>query len=264
MAVEKVSRKEVASRLVAISREHGDTVAAKARDTIGAFFVWAMQHGLAEANPVIGTRKPQGNKPRERVLSDSELVAIWNACKNDDYGRIIRLCILLGARRAEIGGIAHSELTLEGPQPSWTLPAERSKNGRKHTLPLHSMALDIIRSVPRMVSRDQLFGVRSGDGFASWDRGKIALDRRSSVSDWGPHDLRRTTATRLADLGIAPHVIEEILNHQSGHKAGPAGIYNRSSYTNEVRRALGMWEDHLRTLLEGGERVVIPMTPAAS
>jgi integrase len=258
IAVDKVSRKDVASRLVAISREHGDTVAAKARDTIGAFFVWAMQHGLVENNPVIGTRKPQGNKPRDRVLSDSELAAIWRACQDDDYGRIVRLLILLGARRQEIGGIAWTECDLEGPQPSWTLAASRSKNGRAHKLPLMGMALDIIKGVPRMVSRDQLFGARSEDGFASWDKGKTALDARCGITErWTPHDIRRSVATRMADIGIAPHIIEQILNHQSGHKRGPAGIYNRSSYEREVRAALALWEDHIRTLIEGGERKIV-------
>jgi integrase len=257
MALDQITRQDVASRLLAIGRD-SNTVAGKARDTLSAFFTWAMQHGLVEHNPVIGTRKPVGNKPRERVLSDDELVAIWNACREDDYGRIIRLCILLAARRSEIGGMCWSEVDLE--RATWTLPAERSKNDRKHVLPLMPMALAIIAAVPKMASRDQLFGVYASGGFQGWDKGKIALDARSGISDWTPHDLRRTAATRMADLGIQPHLIETILNHVSGHKAGPAGIYNRSSYAREVRNVLGFWEDHLRTLIAGGERVVIPYT----
>jgi integrase len=264
MPVDKVSRKDIAARLVAIARDHSNIVASKARDTLSAFYVWCLQSGLCEANPVIGTRKPEGNPARERVLSDQELVAIWSACKDDDYGRIIRLCVLLCSRRAEIGGLAFSELDLEGPQPSWTLPAKRSKNGVKHTLPLMPMALDIIRAVPRLVSRDQLFGARSENGFASWDKGKLTLDARSGVSNWTPRDIRRSAATKMADIGIAPHIIETILNHVGGHKGGVAGIYNKSSYVNEVRRALAIWEDHLRSLVEGGERKVVPMPHAAS
>ena len=66
----------------------------------------------------------------------------------------------------------------------------------------------------------------------------------------------------MADIGIAPHIIEEILNHVSGHKAGVSGIYNRSSYDREVRAALALWEDHLRSIVDGGERKVLPFTPA--
>jgi integrase len=221
-----------------------------------------MQHGLVEHNPVIGTRKPVGNKPRERVLSDEELVAIWNACRDDDYGRIIRLCILLAARRSEIGGMAWSEVDLE--RAVWTLPSARSKNDRKHVLPLMPMALAIIRSMARLASRDQLFGVYASGGFQGWDKGKIALDARSGISDWTPHDLRRTAATRMADIGVQPHIIEEILGHVSGHKGGVAGIYNRSSYQAETKRALGLWEDHIRTLIAGGTRKIVPMQPVAS
>ena len=91
----------------------------------------------------------------------------------------------------------------------WTLPASRSKNGRAHTLPLLPMMLDIIKTVPRMVGRDQLFGVR-GVGFTGWSRGKEALDARSRVKDWTTHDLRRTVATKLADIGV----------HAAHHRAG--------------------------------------------
>jgi integrase len=109
-----------------------------------------------------------------------------------------------------------------------------------------------------MVSRDQLFGQRASAGFVGWGKSKIALDARSGVSEaWGPHDIRRTVATRMADIGVQPHIIEQILNHQSGHKRGPAGIYNRSSYEREVRAALALWEDHLSALVAGGERKIV-------
>src|SRR5262245_41190979 len=257
MPVDRVSRKDVASRLIAIIFAHGPIVAAKARAALSTLFMWAMQTGLIEHNPVIGTIQPKDGKPRERVLSDNELAAIWNACKDDDYGRIVRLLILLGARRQEIGGLRWSEVSFE--RGTWTLPSGRSKNGRAHTLPLMPMALDIIKDVPRLVSRDQLFGARSNDGFTGWDDQKEAIDERSGVIGWTLHDIRRSVATKLADIGVQPHIIEQILNHQSGHKAGPAGLYNRSSYEREVRNALARWEDHVRTLVEIGERKVVPM-----
>jgi integrase len=263
MPIDTVTRRDVAARLVAITREHGSVAAARARSVLMAFYVWALQSGLVEANPVIGTAKPKDGKPRERVLSDDELAAIWKACADDDYGRVIRLLILLGARRNEIGGMAWRELELE--RGRWTLPASRSKNGRAHTLPLLPTALAIIAGVPRMASRERLFGERAGAGFTSWARNKAELDARSRVHGWTVHDIRRSVATRMADIGIAPHIIEQILNHQSGHKAGPAGIYNRSSYEREVKAALALWEDHIRSLLEGGARRVLtyPSTVAS-
>ena len=114
--------------------------------------------------------------------------------------------------------------------------------------------------MPRVVGRDHLFGVWADYGFSDWGT-KVDLDAKlgTAVGSWTIHDLRRTVATRMADLGIQPHVIEQILNHQSGHKSGVAGIYNRSSYEREVKAALAMWADHIRALVEGGERKIIHM-----
>lgn len=104
-----------------------------------------------------------------------------------------------------------------------------------------------------------MFGDRSEAGFSVWNYRKIALDAASGVNGWTLHDIRRTVATRMADIGIAPHIIEQILNHQSGHRAGVAGIYNRSSYVREVRAALALWEDHIRSLVGGGARKVVAL-----
>ena len=187
------------------------------------------------------------------------MAAVWRASGDDDYGRIVRLLILTGCRRQEIGGMAWSELDTEAG--NWTLPSRRSKNHRAHTLQLPAAAWDIINGVPRMAGRDQLFGDRAARGFSAWAQGKPGLDRRlgDTVAPFQLHDLRRSTATRMADLGVQPHVIEEILNHRSGHRAGPAGIYNRSSYERETRAALALWADHVRVLVDGGERKVLPL-----
>jgi integrase len=265
MAVDKIGRRDVASRIITIKRDHGPIVAGAARAKLSAFFTWGMQQGLCESNPVIGTEQPKRAEPRARVLSDAELAGIWRACAEDgDHGRIIRLLILLGSRRAEIGGMAWSELDLDALQPTWTLPSSRSKNDRPHTVPLLPMTLDIIRSVPQMATRDQLFGSRSAGGFVGWGKFKAKIDMRSGVSKWTVHDIRRTVATRMNDIGIAPHVVEQILNHVSGHRAGVAGVYNRSSYEREVRTALAQWHDHLRTLVEGGERKILGFPATAT
>ncbi len=255
--VDGITRKDIATRLLAIVGDNGSVTAVRARSTMHSFFVWAMQMGLVEHNPVIGAVKPKDNASRTRVLDDAEIAAIWRACGDDDYGRVLRLMVLTACRRQEIGGMRWSELDAE--RGTWTLPGGRSKNGRAHTLSLPAMAWDIIRSVPRLAGRDQLFGVSAGDGFTAWAQAKAALDQRlgDTVAPFVLHDIRRSTATRLADLGVQPHVIEQILNHQSGHRSGVAGIYNRSSYEREVRTALTLWADHIRALVDGGERKVV-------
>src|SRR5262249_20763044 len=130
--------------------------------------------------------------------------------------------------------------------------------------PLMPMTLSIIRSVPRMASRRCLFGVHSDNGFAAWDKGWKALVARSGVSGWTPHDLRRTFSTRLHDpLNTEPHIVEALLNHYSGHRASSAGVYNLAKYLPQMRAALALWEDHVRTLVEDGMRKVLLYPQAA-
>jgi integrase len=259
MPVDAITRRDVAARLVAITRELGPITAVRARGALSGFYAWAMGNGLAESNPVVGTIKPQDAKPRERVLDDGELAAIWRTSGDDAYGKVIRLLMLTGCRRQEVGGMRWGELDLE--RGVWTIPAARTKTGRQHILSLPPLALDLIENVPHRVDREHLFGTRSVGGFSDWGNAKANLDRRlgAAVGAWRIHDLRRTVATRMADLGVAPHIVEAALNHHSGHRAGVAGIYNRSSYDREVRAALAMWADHVRTLIDGGERKILPI-----
>jgi integrase len=252
LAVTAVTRADVAGAVRGISRDHGMASAAAARRALSAFFAWCIAEGELGngANPVDGSHRPEDPTPRDHVLSNTELGAIWRACGDDEFGKIIRLLTLLGSRRQEIGGLCWGEVDLDAGV--WTLPAERSKNHRAHAIPLLPAALAIINSVPR-TSRDHLFGTRARAGFGSWSDSKRGLDRRlgDAVKPWRVHDLRRSVATGMADIGIEPHVIEAVLNHYSGHRRGVAGIYNRSGYEKAVRLALARWADHVLALVDG-------------
>jgi integrase len=114
------------------------------------------------------------------------------------------------------------------------LPAARTKNRLEHDVPLSPAATVILTGTPRRAGRDLVFGEGVG-GFSGWSLAKAALDKRLPIKPWRLHDLRRTAATRMGDLGVLPHVIEAVLNHISGHKAGVAGIYNRATYAAEKR-----------------------------
>jgi integrase len=236
LALASISRATVAAQLRMIANEHGPVSADRARAALSKFFSWAMGEGLAQANPVIGTNKAAGeSKARDRVLTDQELATVWIGAPENDYGRIIRLLILTGCRRDEIGSLRWSEIDKEARMV--VLPGERTKNSRTHHVPLSKIALDIIESVPRRVSRDFVFGEGKG-GFSGWSKAKVALDDQLGLKPWRLHDLRRTASTRMADSGVQPHIIEAVINHVSGHKAGVAGVYNRSTYENEKRAAL--------------------------
>ena len=247
MPLADVARADVAARVSAIARERGTATAAAARRALSAMYAWAVASGWAENNPVIGTRAPAQGPAGSHVLSDAELAAVWRAVGGEsDFGRCVRLLTLLAARRSEVGGMRWSEIDLA--DGTWTLPAARSKNKRSLTLSLPPAALDIIRSVQRH-GLDHLFGPT---GFTNWEHSKAALDRALGdvVRPFTLHSLRRTAATRMADLGVEPHVIEAVLNHYGGHRRGTAGIYNRSTYASAMRYALARWAEHLLALVE--------------
>jgi integrase len=258
--IASVDRRAVAALLGAILDARGPVAANHTRATLSALYTWAMKEGLAESNPVANTNKqPQGS--RDRVLSDPELVAIWQGCHDDDYGRIVRLLMLTGQRLTEISGLRWSEIDLD--KGIIELPGSRTKNKRPHQVPMSDSVSAILAAQEKVDGRELIFGRGQ-----QWHRAKRQLDARITVagnvvSDWTHHDLRRTCATRMADLGVQPHVVEAVLNHVSGHKAGIAGIYNRAVYAAEKAQALTLWANHIATLVEGRASNVTPLAKRA-
>jgi integrase len=207
-----------------------------------------MREGLTEANPIIGTNRAATNGARDRVLSDSELRSIWAALGDNDYSNIVRLLALTGQRRDEIGGLRWPEVDLKKAVIS--LPAGRTKNSRPHDIPLSPAALSILKHQPRVADRECVFG-SGADGYRGWSNNKVTLDARiagnGAIAPWRLHDLRRTVSTRMHDdLRIAPHIVEAVLNHVSGHRAGVAGTYNRATYS---KAALTRWAKHLLAIV---------------
>jgi integrase len=261
LSVFKITRRQITARVADIAEQHGTVSAARARTALSSMFNWAIREGLdIPANPVLGTNRPEQPKSRDRVLSDAELAEVWHACGDDDYGRIVRLLILTAQRRDEVGGMQWAEL--DNADEQWILPSARTKNHREHVLPLVPTALVLLPA--RRTDRNYVFGDgprREGDqhrGFSGWSKSKAALDARivatrqkvdagaKPLPHWTVHDLRRTAATAMADqLSVLPHIVEAILNHVSGHRAGVAGVYNRARYQAEMRDALERWTEHL-------------------
>lgn len=269
LPLHKIMRRNVATRLAEITAANGPVAAGRARSALSATFVWALGEGIAENNPVIGTNRPAEPVSRDRVLNDEELVEIWNACRDDNYGRIVRLLMLTGQRRQEVGAMIWPELDFD--RAVWVIPSERTKNYRQHEVPLTDPVIAILKAIPQRTNRESVFGEGHGP-FQGWSEAKAALDRRifaarnvmtggagKAIAPWRLHDLRRTLATRMADLGVQPHVIEAVLNHVSGHKAGVAGVYNRSLYSAEKRAALTLWAEHIMSLVQKRESKIVPL-----
>jgi integrase len=204
-------------------------------------FTWAMREGLALVNPVANTNKRQ-ERPRDRVLVDAELRAVWQALGDGEYATIVKLLMLTGQRANEIAGLRWSEIDFDRGVIS--LPGSRTKNGKPHELPMASQVRALLQAQPRIEGRELVFG--KGDGpFSGFSRCKEVLDNAVALAPWVLHDLRRSVATGMADIGIQPHIIEAVLNHVSGHKGGIAGIYNRAQYSTEKAQALARWDEHV-------------------
>ncbi len=194
------------------------------------FFNWCIKRRYITDNPLLGLTKPK-QVPRDRVLSDAELVAIWKATgEPSTFNRIIRLCILTGQRRGELARLQPDHINGE----YCTLPGSLTKNGREHSFPLTHWSKQFLTFV----------------GFNNWGQAKTALDEETGINaHWVVHDIRRTVATRMAEMGVAPHIIERLLNHISGQISGIAAVYNRAHYLEEMRHAIALWEGKLSGLL---------------
>lgn len=243
IAIENLGRQDIGSLLTKITANSGPVAANRVRSSIVALFEWATREGKISVNEASFTNK-RVEKSRERTLDAYELAAIWHALPlGTDYGNIVKLLILTGQRREEIGGLLWSEINLTDNHI--ILPGFRTKNGRQHVIPLSTEARQVIDATPRTEGRDCVFGY-GVTGFSGWGRSKERLDAQlPKMTAWTLHDIRRSVATGMAGLGIQPHIIEAVLNHASGHKAGVAGVYNRQTYSKEKREALEVWSKHI-------------------
>ena len=283
-----------------IAEAFGSTVADHARVSLSGLFAWAMKQRsknrppMAVMNPTIGVdriadgkKRAKGKdgewylpgKARKRFLANAEIKAVWAATgAADDYSRICRLLLLTGQRRQEIGSLHWSEINFD---KKWIeLPGERTKNREDHLVPLSEAAMTILKSIPRRVGRDLVFGYGEG-GFSGWSACKERLDARlgkkrpdlagkerpsawqgmAMTGPWRLHDLRRTVTTHLNEEGICPpHICEAITNHKGVHRTGVAGVYNRALYIAEKRAALDSWANHLLKLCEGNVVNILQMT----
>jgi hypothetical protein len=141
------------------------------------------------------------------------------------------------------------------------LPASRTKNHRNHFIPMAATVRAILEARSQHDGRDFVFG-RNRDqssGFSGWSACKRRLDAAVKIPAWVIHDVRRSVATGLGELGIQPHIVESVLNHVSGSKRGVAGVYNKSAYAAEVATALARWDEHLAAVLADRKTNVAPL-----
>lgn len=258
LSIESITRRTIAAQLAKIAKQNGPTAANRTRASLSGFFTWAVCDGYRDDNPVSFTNKAVENGARERTPSDEEIRTIWLALEDDNYGAVLKLLVLTSARATEMGGLEWSEVSTT--LPLVTLPPRRTKNKREHLVPLSKPAHAIVLAQPRTnpdgTPRKHVFG-DGKHGYRNWSKDKLKLDARITqachgepMEHWTPHDFRRSISTVLHErFGVPPHVVETLLGHVGGHKAGVAGTYNKAIYLAERRDALERWGDHLMTLV---------------
>lgn len=252
-----ITERDILEALDTLTARGAATMANRTLAYLKLLFGWSRSRRIIATDPSADVAKPGAEVSRARVLSLDELRAIWLATDPADlFGGIVRALLLTGQRKTEVSDMRWSEIDGE----TWTLPPERTKNHRRHAVPLSAPVLAILEA--RRAEQSALgiktpfvfatSGKAPSDGtrstpqpFAQWSRCKARLDARAALAEpWRLHDLRRSMVTHCADrLRIAPHVIEATVNHVSGSKAGVAGVYNRAEYLDERRAALGAWAD---------------------
>jgi integrase len=219
---------------------------------LSSMFAWAVHRGIMAASPAEGVKKPASEKPRERVLDASELRLVMDAAYKlpaleSDF---VFVLLLTMARRSEVAGMVWSEIDLPGEV--WTIPGDRTKNGREHRLPLSAPVLAILET--RWRNRgdyDFVFPWR-GKAYTNFSRLKVRLDALVTqenggvpITPWTLHDLRRTGASAMPALGVNLATTERILNHVSGSFGGIVSVYQRYNYLPEMRDAMSRWAGYL-------------------
>jgi integrase len=202
--IAEITRADVVKVLDGIAARGAPIAANRAMSAIKKLFAWSLDRGVISVHPLVGLKKPGTERSRDRVLTDVELKSFWHATGDlgFPFGPAFQLMALTGQRRGEVVGMRWSQLNID--QAAWTIPAEIAKNGRAHEVPLSATALDIIRALPRFVSSDLVFTTTGASPISGFGRAKDRLDFLMEAREWRLHDLRRTVASGMARLGVAP------------------------------------------------------------
>lgn len=257
MPIASIGRKEVARLQDKLITDHSVSIATRARRTLSAVMSFAMERELVDFNPVAMVKLKQKVAPRTRILSDEEIRAVWKAAEgkvgvSQTVADILLLSLILPARASEICGMEWGELDLVAG--TWTISADRMKSSASHQLPLTEMTLIVLRRRQADgVQGPWVFPNRAGSAPMSRRRHGRACARFAEAWGWepfGPHDLRRTIATRLAKLGVVKEINQRLLGHKVG--SGEAILhYDHHDYAEQKRAALERWGIELLNLTKG-------------
>jgi integrase len=234
--------------------EASESRARSMHSCLSKLFAWLLEKRRVAHNPLDVLKRPSPPRARDRVLSEREIVAFWKAAgqMSKPFEALFKLLLLTGSRLNEVARMEVSELNDD--RSIWGIPGARVKNHLAHVVCLPPSAREIIAGVERLDDCKYVLSISQRAPIAGFGKAKRKLDGlMQGVPPWRLHDLRRTAATHMGELGIPPHIVELCLNHISGAKAGVAGTYNRSVQLEERRAALEKWADHVQNLVRRGQ-----------
>lgn len=286
----ELHRRDVNRVTVPVIKRKRPTEAARVFEDLRAMIRWAVGQGYLDHNPMEGMEPPARPSPRERVLSDDEIRALWNGLskslvRSTACQRIVKLCLVTAQRVGEVAEMRTAELGEVGKMrggkqvdlstATWTIPAERTKNGYAHSVPLSSLAVELIEEALADAGKDAkfLFPNPAGDGplpasavartvTRAHEPDEDRPDGRFGIAHWTAHDLRRTAVSKMAELGIQPIVLGHIINHRSVTKAGVTlSVYSHYDYAKERRQALEMWSERLAAIVSAQHKAaaIVPI-----
>jgi integrase len=246
-SIHEITKRDVIDVVSAIEQRGAPVAANKALKVVKTFLRWCVGRALLDRSPADGIPLPTKEVARDRVLSDDELAQVIIAARQigGPYGGIVELLALTGQRREEVARGTWDEFDLR--EGLWSLPNRRTKNSKPHVVHLSEESLAVLAQVPK--GERFVFSVLSGKPFQQFSQAKRNLDELSGVRDWCLHDLRRTCVSGMARLGVAPHVADKILNHQSGTISGVAAVYQRHDFLAERKDALERWGSYVAKIV---------------
>jgi integrase len=250
-SIHEITKRDVVEVISAIQQRGAPGTANKTLKVIKTFLRWCVGRAVLDRSPAEGVPLPAKVVARDRVLHHELAQIIFAARKmSGPYGGIVELLALTGQRREEVAGMPWGELDLH--QRVWTLPKSRTKNAKEHAVHLSEQSMAVVRHMT--VRGPFVFTTLGTKPFREFSRAKRQIDELSGVTGWRLHDLRRTCVSGMARLGIAPHVADKILNHQTGTISGVAAVYQRHEFLSERRQALDLWGAHVGEILNGVSR----------
>ena len=262
----ELRRTDVLAMLNAIRDRGSPIMANRTLAAIRRAYSWAVGESLVEHNPCSGIANRGVETVRTRVLSSEEIRRLWSdlngARMADQIKLALRIALVTGQRIGEVLSMERSDI--DHDKAKWNIPAEKSKNGLAHSVPLSSLAISLVDQA-EIREGALLFQSRPRkpvDGEKALDASSVAHALRRCLPALGfadnpfrVHDLRRTAATGMAELGIAESTIARVLNHKSEiGKTITGRVYIQHGYESEKRQALEAWAARLTEIVAGKER----------